>query len=86
MNLIITHLLSVVQYQNQLIRFLVLFIAKFIPIGQWAHDDVHSPKYQKFKTDKLPIIQTFVKQDWQFLLAFYEWKYKKKMRPVQRRN
>jgi len=32
------------------------------------------------------IIQTFVKQDWQFLLAFYEWKYKKKMRPVQRRN
>ncbi|SHK03881.1 hypothetical protein SAMN02745975_03508, partial [Geosporobacter subterraneus DSM 17957] len=57
MNLIITHLLSVVQYQNQLIRFLVLFIAKFIPIGQWAHDDVHSPKYQKFKTDKLPIIQ-----------------------------
>lgn len=86
MNSIITYLLKVIQYQNQQIRWLVLFIAKYIPIGQWAHDDIHSPKYQKFKTDKLPIIQTFIKQDWQFLLEYYKWKYKKVVAPVQNRS
>jgi transposase-like protein/DNA-directed RNA polymerase subunit RPC12/RpoP len=86
MDNIILRLLTLIQYQNQQIRWLVLFIAKYIPLGQWAHDDVHSPKYQKFKTDKLPIVQKFIKQDWQFLLAYYQWKYSKKIKPVQRRN
>lgn len=86
MQKIITHLLSIIQYQNQQIRWLVLFISKYIPLGQWAHDDVHSPTYQKFKTDILPTIVPFVKQDWQFLLAYYEWKYGIKLKPVQRRN
>lgn len=49
-------------------------------------DDIHSPKYQKFKTDKLPIIKPFIKQDFQFLLAYYEWKYAKPLKTVQRRN
>ena len=71
MSQIITHLLHIIQYQNQQIRFLVLFISKYIPLGQWAHDDTHSPKYQKFKTDELPIIQPFIKQDWQFLLVWF---------------
>ena len=83
---IITHLLKIIQYQNQQIRWLVLFISKYIPLGQWAHDDTHSPRYQKFKTDQLPVVQPFIKQDWQFLLAYYEWKYQKKIKPVQRRN
>ncbi|SFI21508.1 hypothetical protein SAMN05192551_1091, partial [Tindallia magadiensis] len=61
MNSIITYLLLIIQYQNQQIRWLLLFISKYIPLKQWAHDDVHSPKYQKFKTDKLPVIQPFVK-------------------------
>lgn len=86
MNSIITYLLLIIQYQNQQIRDLVIFISKYIPLRQWAHDDIHSPKYQKFKTDKLPIIQPFIKQDFLFLLAYYEWKYKKKLKPVQRRN
>jgi len=86
MNSIITHLLLIIQYQNQQIRWLVLFISKYIPLRQWAHDDTHSPKYQKFKTDRLPVMVPFIKQDWQFLLAYYEWKYKKKLKPVQRRN
>jgi transposase-like protein len=86
MNSIITYLLLIIQYQNQKIRQLVLFISKYIPLGQWAHDDIHSPKYQKFKTDILPIIQPFIKQDFLFLLAYYEWKYKKILKPVQRRN
>lgn len=83
---IITYLIEVIQYQNKQISWLVWFISKYIPLGQWAHDDFHSPKYQRFKTDKLPIIQPFIKQDWQFLLAYYEWKYMKKLKPVQRRN
>ncbi len=86
MQKIITHLLLLIQYQNQQIRWLVLFISKYIPLGQWAHDDIHSPKYQKFKTDILPTIVPFIKQDWQFLLSYYEWKYEKKVKPVQRRN
>lgn len=86
MSSIITHLLTLIQYQNRLIRFLTLFIAKYIPIGQWAFDEVHSPKYQKFKTDKLPIIQPFIKHDWGFLIEYYQWRYKKTLKPVQRRN
>jgi len=86
MDSIVTYLLYIIQYQNKQIRWLVLFISKYIPLRQWAHDDTHSPKYQKFKIDKLPIIIPFIKQDWQFLLAYYEWKYNKKLKPVQRRN
>ncbi|KAB3527094.1 DDE-type integrase/transposase/recombinase [Alkaliphilus serpentinus] len=86
MNSIISHLLLIIQYQNQHIRWLVFFISKYVPLAQWAFDDVHSPKYQRFKTDILPVIQPFIKQDWQFLLAYYEWKYKKKLKPVNRRN
>ncbi len=83
---IITYLLDIIHYQNQQIRWLVVFISKYIPLGQWAHDEIHSPKYQKFKTDILPVIVPFVKQDWQFLIDYYEWKYGKKFKPVQRRN
>lgn len=86
MDSIILHLLNFIQYQHRQICWLILFIAKYIPLKQWAFDDVHSPKYQKFKTDKLPIIKPFIKQDWQFLLKYYEWKYSKLLKPVQRRN
>jgi len=86
MQSIITHLLLLIQYQNQQIRWLLLFISKYIPLGQWAHDDIHSPKYQKFKTDILPTIVPFIKQDWQFLQSYYEWKYGKKQKPVKRYN
>ena len=83
---IITYFLNIIQYQNKLILWLVHFISKYIPLGQWAHDDIHSPKYQKFKTDILPIVVPFHKQDWQFLIAYYEWKYGKTFKSVQRRN
>jgi transposase-like protein/uncharacterized protein YbaR (Trm112 family) len=83
---IIPHLLLIIQYQNQQIRWLVIFISKYIPLRQWAHDDIHSPKYQKFKTDKLPVVQKSFKQDWQFLLAYYLHKYGEKLKPVKRRN
>ena len=84
MDKIILHLLTLIQYLYQQNCWLVLFICKYIPLKQWAHDEIHSPKYQRFTTDKLPVIRTFIKQDWQFLLEYYLWKYKKTLKPVQR--
>lgn len=83
---IILYLLSLIQYQHQQICWLLNFICRYIPLKQWAFDDSHSPKYQKFKVDELPVIKTFIKQDWQFLLEYYQWKYHKPLKPVQRRN
>lgn len=86
MTSIITYLLFIIQYQYKQICWLLLFIAKFIPLKQWAYDDTHSPKYQKFKVDKLPIIIKFEKQDYRFLLEYYKYKYSKPLKPVNRRN
>ena len=83
---IIQYLLSVIQYLYRQNCWLLNFICRYIPLKQWAFDDSHSPKYQKFKIDKLPVIKTFVKQDWQFLLEYYLWKYGRPVKPVQRRN
>ena len=83
---IILHLLQLIQYQHKQICWLLNFICRYIPLRQWAFDDSHSPQYQKFKIDKLPVIKTFIKQDWQFLLEYYQWKYGKPVKPVQRRN
>ena len=83
---IISLLLKINQYYCSIIFQLILFISKYIPLKQWVHDEIHSPKYQKFKTDKLPIIKTFEKQDYQFLLEYYLWKYKKPLKPVQSRK
>lgn len=80
---IISFLIELNQYYYKIICQLILFIAKYIPLNQWAHDEIHSPKYQKFKTDKLPVIKRFEKQDYLFLLEYYFWKYKKPLKPVQ---
>ena len=66
MDNIILYLLNIIQEQYQQICWLILFICRYIPLKQWVHDELHSPKYQKFLTDKLPIIKPFVKQDWNF--------------------
>ncbi len=83
---IISFLIELNQYYYKIICQLILFIAKYIPLKQWAHDEIHSPKYQKFKTDKLPIIKRFEKQNYLFLLEYYLWKYKKPLKPVQPRK
>ncbi len=83
---IIQYLLSIIQYLYQQNCWLINFICRYIPLKQWAFDDSHSPKYEKFKIDQLPIIQTFIKQDYLFLLEYYKWRYHKPIRPVQRRN
>lgn len=83
---IVSYLLSIIQQQSEKISFLLNFICKFIPLKQWVHDDSISPKYQKFKIDKLPIIVPFYKQDWKFLIAYYKHRYQKILKPVSRRN
>ena len=50
----ILYLLQFIQYQHKQICWLLNFICRYIPLKQWAFDDSHSPKYQKFKIDELP--------------------------------
>ena len=57
------YLIQLIQYQHKQICWLINFICKYIPLKQWAFDDSHSPKYQKFKIDELPKIDNF-KQEW----------------------
>ena len=86
MDSIITHLILYIQYLHKIIYDLILFISKNIPLGQMSFDESNSPKYQKFKVDKLPKIIKFEKVDYQLLLAYYKHKYNKTIKAVQRRN
>jgi len=86
MSPIITYLVLYNQYLQRTVYQLLLFIAKNIPLKQWIHDDSHSPEYQKFKVDKLPIIKPFVKQDWTLWIEYYLLRYGKPLKPIQRRN
>ena len=82
MDNIILYLLKIIQEQYQQLCWLVLFICRYIPLKQWAHDELHSPKYQKFLTDELPVIKPFIKQDWQFWNEYYRLRYGKPVPPV----
>ena len=84
---IILYLLQIIQYQYKQICWLLNFICKYIPLKQWAFDDSHSPKYQKFKTDALPKV-IYHKQDWDWndLLDYYNKRYHKLIKPVNRRK
>ena len=81
---IIYQLLSIIQYQYKQICWLLLFIAKYIPLKQWAFDDSHSPRYQKFKTDILPKVICYETVDYQWLLEYYKLRYNKVIKPVNR--
>ena len=76
---IILYLLQFIQYQHKQICWLLNFICRYIPLKQWAFDDSHSPKYQKFKIDELPLITDF-RQDWTYkdLIPYYEKTFGKK--------
>ena len=84
---IILHLLFVIQYQNSIISWLLNFICRYIPLRQWAFDDSHSPKYQKYRVDELPKIISFAQDwDWKDLISYYKKRYGKTIRPVFRHN
>lgn len=86
MDSIILYLISIIQYQYKQICWLLLFIAKYIPLKQWAFDDSHSPKYQKFKTDILPTVIHYEIVDYQLLLEYYKQRYGKIIKPITRRS
>ena len=84
---IIMYLIQLIQYQYKIIGQLLNFICKYIPLKQWAFDDSHSPKYQKFKIDELPRIISY-EQDWKWndLIPYYEKRYSKTIKPMFRRT
>ena len=84
---IIQYLLSVIQYLYQQNCWLISFICRYIPLKQWAFDDSHSPKYQKFKVDELPKVQIIQQEwDWRLLIPYFERRYGVKIKPVSRRK
>jgi len=85
--LIILHsLLIYIQYLENNIKILLQLVAQYVPLRQMAYDEIHSPKYQKFKTDRLPTIIKFEKLDYELLIAYFAWRYGKLIKPIQRRN
>ena len=84
---IILYLIQLIQYQHKQICWLLNFICRYLPLKQWAFDDSHSPKYQKFRIDELPVIINY-NQDWTYkdLIPYYEKRYGKKIKPVSRRS
>ena len=67
---IILYLLLFIQYQHKQICWLFNFICRYIPLKQWVFDDSHSPKYQKFKIDKLPKIIYYEKWDYKDYIPY----------------
>lgn len=83
---IILYLLQLIQYQQQQICWLLLFICRYLPLRQWAFDDSHSPRYQKFKIDELPKIIQYEVWDYQLYIDYIFQRYGKKIIPVRRRS
>lgn len=87
---IILYLLQTIQYLYQQNCWLIQFICKYIPLKQRVFDDSHSPKYQKFKIDELPLILHDVEPwDYRDFMQYLAWRYKssyKPIKPVSRRS
>lgn len=88
MDSIITYLLLYIYHLHKQISFLLLFIAKYIPLKQWAYDDSHSPKYQRFTLDRFPIIMKHQQESVHYkdLLDAYFAKHSKILKPVRRQK
>jgi len=85
MNYIISLLLAHIQELNKQIFYLIKFIAKHIPLKD-KDESLYSPKYNKLKVDKLPIIKTIEKKDYKVLIKDIEKERGKKFKPVKFRN
>ena len=83
---IIHYLLTIIQYQQKQIRWLILFICKYIPLKQRAFDDSHSPEYQKFKVDQPPIIIKSDTYDYKELINYFQKRYNKLIKPIRIRE
>ncbi len=80
---IILYLLQIIQYLYQQNILLWNFICKYIPLKQRIFDDSHSPKYQKFKIDDLPIILNVEPWDYRDFTAYLQWRYKDSFKPIK---
>jgi len=91
MNTIIPLLLAHIQVLNNQIKYLLIFIAKNIPLKS-KPSDWNSPKYNKLKVDKLPTLGYLTRKtiyptlDWQKLKFEYFIQHKKLLKPINRRK
>jgi hypothetical protein len=88
METIIHLLLAHIQVLNNQIKYLLILIAKNIPLTS-KPSDWNSPKYQKLKIDKLPLIvmpPKPEKKDYKKLIEQYFKEHGKPLKPVTRRN
>ena len=85
---IILYLLKTIQQLYKQNCWLINFICKYIPLKQWAFDDSHSPKYQKFKVDELPVIINVEPWPYTEFMDYLKWKYPnyKPIKPIRRRS
>ena len=84
---IIPLLLAHIQELNKQILFLFNFIVKNIPLKFKEKDDsLFSPKYNKLKVDKLPIIHVPEKKDYKQLLKQYLKEHDKPLKPIKSRG
>ena len=85
---IILYLLQLIQYLYQQNCWLINFICKYIPLKQWVFDDSHSPKYQKFKIDELPIVEKpLPKLSWKKIIDEYPGSHNgKTLNPIRRKT
>ena len=58
MDNIILYLLNIIQGTISANLWLILFICRYIPLKQWAHDEIHSLSTRN-SHDKLPVIKPF---------------------------
>lgn len=82
---IIPLLLAQIQVLNNQIKYLLIFIAKNIPLKP-KPSDWNSPKYNKLKIDKLPIVKYVQKKNYHELLDNYFKSYGKVLKPVNSRG
>ena len=85
---IIPLLLAHIQELNKQILFLFKFIVKNIPLNleKSKDDSLFSPKYNKLKVDKLPIIHVPEKKDYKQLLEQYIKGHGKPLKPIKSRG
>ena len=85
---IIPLLLAHIQELNKQILFLFKFIVKNIPLNleKSKDDSLFSPKYNKLKVDKLPLIKVPEKKDYKELLELYLKEHNKPLKPIKSRG
>lgn len=85
---IIPYLLTLIQELCKIISFLFKFIIKNIPLNLDVpkDDSLFSPKYNKLKVDKLPLLKVPEKKDYKQLLKVYLEKNGKVLKPIKSRG